>query len=262
MLDSTSCRRFLLGALILALAGCDDASTPTDAGVDTGDILPPGSDASRPETGAPDADTDGTSPPGGVFGFADIPDVVFVEKMAEDEELGIFVLDPGARAAPGDRWWITGARLQLSEDHGGGDYHPRAAVGISLETVGGSAPAGVSYDTADGVLTYDGATQQSAVADWTVMLSAKVGGATVASQPFRVRVLRPTIVFGAGATSANIWGAVVVDTDSGGDWHVAGKPPGTVTAALVGTSTDSAPNVVFIAPGTYDSAHSFYTGRG
>ncbi len=199
----------------------------------------------------------------GQVAFADIPEIVFVEQLPETEELGLFVLDPARRTRPGDDWWLTGQRLQHHEAVGGGDYRP--PQGLNLLTAAGRPPAGVTYDPETGQLHYDGSQQNRAVTNWTVYLCYTADGDTLASQAFRIRVLRPTIVFGEQATTANRWkGPSIVDTSNGGTWFSPGAPARSVNRALRGASTDAVPHVIFVTPGEYlakERGLDFYTPR-
>ncbi len=218
---------------------------------------PPGEDPPGEDPpGEDDSGDDSPPAPGGAFGkftFAEVPDIAFVELIGETEEMGLFFLEPEARVQPGDDWWLTGARLQLHDELGGGDY--QAPAGISLTSVAGDQPVGITYDVTTGELTYDGSAQPTPVVDWTVRLRYESEGGVVESDPFRIRVLRPTIVFGWDAASANLWGntADTIDPATGGGWFQSGSPPTSVTGTFVNASSDAAPNVVFITSGVYDS---------
>ena len=116
---------------------------------------------------------------GGPFRFAEIPEIVFVRGYRETEHLGIFHLDTRNRWTPGD----------LRNESG---WKPRVAT--RLEVIDGSVD-GVTYDSATGILSYDGSGDSTATA--RVRLEAPSESAS--SQEFRVRVLKPTVAWGVGA---------------------------------------------------------------
>ena len=116
---------------------------------------------------------------GGPFRFAEVPEIVFVRGYAESEHLGIFHLDTLNRWTPGDF------------DNSSG-WKPRVATELKL--ISGSLD-GVIYDAATGILRYDGSGKGTATA--RVKLAAP--SESVSSQEFNVRVLEPTIAWGAGA---------------------------------------------------------------
>jgi hypothetical protein len=124
-----------------------------------------------------------TRPPmpsaGGPFRFAEIPEIVFVRGYRESEQLGIFHLDTRNRWTPGD----------LDNSSG---WKP--AVETRMVVTDGAAD-GVRYDPGTGVLSYDGSGKGTATA--RVRLEAPSENAS--SQPFNVRVLEPTVVWGVGA---------------------------------------------------------------
>ena len=116
---------------------------------------------------------------GGPFRFAEIPEIVFVRGYRETEHLGIFHLDTRNRWTPGD----------LRNESG---WRPR--VETRLEVIGGNVD-GVSYDPATGILSYDGTGNGTATARVRLVASTE----SASSQEFRVRVLEPTVAWGAGA---------------------------------------------------------------
>jgi hypothetical protein len=118
---------------------------------------------------------------GGPFRFAEIPEVVFVRGRRENEHLGIFHLDTRNRWTPGDL-------------HNRSGWTPRVAT--QLEVLDGEVD-GVSYESATGILSYDGSGAGTATA--RVRLSAPSESAV--SLEFNVRVLQPTIAWGVDADS-------------------------------------------------------------
>jgi hypothetical protein len=170
--------------------------------------------------------------------FADIPEIVFLEGFAENEELGIYILDPLNRTRPGDHTHLVSlsSRLRRHDAEGGGNYAPRS--GVTLTGVSGTQPPGVSYNAATGQLSYTGAAQTDSRARWTVKLAY---GAKEAQ--FDVRVMRPQVVYGTDAAAVNTlkgWGATVATT------------PTEINAATTATTTE---NVIAILGGTYTDAN-------
>jgi hypothetical protein len=138
----------------------------------------------RPTPRQPPAEEPPVSPPempgaGGPFRFAEIPEVVFVRGYRQSEHLGIFHLDTRNRWTPGD----------LDNRSG---WTPRVAT--QLEVLNGEVD-GVSYESATGVLNYDGS--GAGIATARVRLTAPSQSAV--SQEFNVRVLQPTIAWGVEA---------------------------------------------------------------
>lgn len=134
--------------------------------------LPPFSIVVVPASGRPVGE-------GTPFGFSEVPEITFVQSFAEAEHLGIFHLDTANRWAPGDLENKTG-------------WTPK--VTTQLQILQGTL-AGVTYDTASGILSYDG----KGGPGWAlVQLSAPSKGAR--SNPFYVRVLVPDAIWGLDAT--------------------------------------------------------------
>jgi hypothetical protein len=176
------------------------------------------------------------TPSGDRFEFADIPEIVFLEGFAEDEEMGIFFLDPTNRTRPGDLSQLAGGRIQRHPVHGGGNYAPRS--GIALVSVSGSA-SGVTYEASTGRIRYSGATQSDSRARWSVKFTGPGGK----EASFDIRVMRPQVVYGTNASAVNTakgWGAVVAATTA------------EISSALVEAGTE---NVVAILGGTYTDAN-------
>lgn len=203
--------------------------------------------------------------------FASIPEIVFVESIPEVEELGLFVLQATSRVNPGDTWWLTGNRLQKHPRLGGGDWKAPSGLaltshyeGLPEEAPYGELPEGVTFNPNTGVLSYDGTPQETAVVDRIVQLTHGDG----VSNPFVIRILRPTVVFGSNADN-NIWknhsDVTAIDSTLGGLWENPDDPhdSDTVRFHIKGSATTDAPNVVYVMPGRY-SGHpedQDYVGR-
>jgi len=164
------------------------------------------------------------------FGFAQIPELVFIEGIAETEELGVYQLDPDNLWTPGD---LTNA-------------NGWTAV-VSCELKSGTANVGdawLAYNQATGRLTYSGAAITGAARDYTVHLDT----GTQQSATFRIRILRPTHAYGFGsapgdAVAANGWtGAAAIDATTAG-WNQAGVGPVRVGGQ---GPTDAAPRVIYM----------------
>jgi hypothetical protein len=166
---------------------------------------------------------------GGPFRFSEIPEIVFVRGYRETEHLGIFQLDTRNRWTPGD----------LDNSSG---WLPRIAT--ELEFVSGSLD-GVSYDPASGILRYDGSGNGTATA--RVRLAAP--SESVSSPEFNVRVLQPTIAWGAGA--AQRFPGIGYDS-SGISWK-------DMQRKMKAGAPYESPNVLIITPGAY--SEDFYLAR-
>jgi hypothetical protein len=158
---------------------------------------------------------------GGPFRFAEIPEIVFVRGYRETEHLGIFHLDTRNRWTPGD----------LRNESG---WKPRVAT--RLEVIDGSVD-GVTYDSATGILSYDGSGDSTATA--RVRLEAPSESAS--SQEFRVRVLKPTIAWGLGAAQR----FPGIGYDSGAMSWI------DMQRKMRGDAPYQSPNVLIVTPGTY-----------
>ena len=167
---------------------------------------------------------------GGPFRFAEIPEIVFVRGYRETEQLGIFHLDTRNRWTPGD----------LRNESG---WRPR--VETRLEVIGGNVD-GVSYDPATGILSYDGTGNGTATARVRLVASTE----SASSQEFRVRVLEPTVAWGAGA--AGRFPGIGRDS-AGTSWN-------TMQRGLKVDAPYDSPNVLIVTPGTY--SEDFYLQRG
>jgi hypothetical protein len=166
---------------------------------------------------------------GGPFRFAEIPEIVFVRGYRETEHLGIFHLDTRNRWTPGD----------LRNESG---WTPRVATRLAV--IEGNLD-GVNYDSATGILTYDGTGGGTATA--RVRLEAPSEGAN--SEAFNIRVLAPTVAWGAGAAAR--FPGIGRDAAST-SWNAMQRD--LRVAAPYGS-----PNVVIVTPGTY--SEDFYLQR-
>ncbi len=106
---------------------------------------------------------------GGPFRFAEIPEIVFVRGYRETEHLGIFHLDTRNRWTPGD----------LRNESG---WKPRVATRLAV--IEGNLD-GVTYDSATGILTYDGTGGGTA----TARVRLEAPSETANSEAFNIRVL-------------------------------------------------------------------------
>jgi hypothetical protein len=168
------------------------------------------------------------------FGFAPIPEHAFVAGLPETVQLGIWQLDPANPWPAGDQTRSTGWSSRF----------PTRLV----DAGSGKPVSGFEYDGKTGELRYAG----DGARDLTVRLERT--DAPIASNPFRIRVLTPTHVYGDGAGAANRehrWGAKVCE------------PPMKFAACRKGSkgsgASDGAPFVVHITPGSYEG--DFYLGK-
>ena len=202
------------------------------------DVTPGGNTANpSPSTPAPSISSPMVQPTptatpsaGSSFEFSEIPEIIFIRGYAESEHLGIFHLDTLNRWSPGDL-----------ENRSG--WKPRVAT--SLDVVDGSL-TGVTYDSATGVLSYDGRGTGTETA--TVTLSAPSQG--VVSQRFNVRVLAPTLAWGNGAASR--FPAIGHDAET--------TPWMELQKSLRTGASYQEPNVLLVTQGTYSG--DFYIGSG
>jgi hypothetical protein len=158
---------------------------------------------------------------GGSYRFAEIPEIVFVRGYRDSEHLGIFHVDTLNRWTPGDL------------DNAGG-WKPR--VTTQLEVVTGSL-TGVSYDATTGILGYDGSGTGTETAH--VRLAAAAESAT--SEEFNVRVLAPTIAWGADA--ARRFPGIGYDSGS--------VPWQDMRRHMHQDASYAEPNVLIVTPGRY-----------
>ena len=170
----------------------------------------------------------------GRFEFAPMPEHAFVAGLAETVQLGIWQLDPANPWPAGDQTRSTGWSSRF----------PTRLV----DAGSGKPVSGLEYDGKTGELRYAG----DGARDLTVRLERT--DAPIASNPFRIRVLTPTHVYGDGAGAANRehrWGAKVCE------------PPMKFAACRKGFkgsgATDAAPLVVHITPGSYEG--DFFLGK-
>ena len=119
--------------------------------------------------------------PAGKFGFAPVPEHVFVAGIAETVQLGIRQIDPLNRWPAGNQ---TGASGWTSR-------YPTRLVNAAT----GAALSGFTYNSATGALRYAGTFK----GDVTVRLERT--DTPIRSNDFRLRALAPTFVYGNNATS-------------------------------------------------------------
>jgi hypothetical protein len=182
----------------------------------------------------------GTRTPSGVvtglLQFAEVPEIVFVRGFTgQSEHLGPWMIDPANRWTPGDIENASG-------------WVPNRATTLTRED-GLPLPNGVSYNSSTGVLSYNGADGTSPSESFTVRLAAGVSR----SNAFRVRVLRPTAIWGTGALTDPF----ITSTFAG----VPARDPANLGTSgfnkmqqdlLTTTRADSDPNVLLILGGTYE----------
>ena len=166
--------------------------------------------------------------------FAPVPEIALVRGKRETVQLGIFQLDPLNRWTPGDLTRASGWRSRFS-------------TGL-IDVATGAPPAGYTYDSETGELGYDGA----ASGDVLVRIERLDGGGV--SNSFRVRALKPTVVYGDNAAAINTeqgWAANVCET------------PLSFTSCrsrFKGGASDIAPLVIFFTPGRY-TAQDWFIGQ-
>ena len=181
---------------------------------------------------APELTLEGES--GARFEFARIPELVLIRGIAQIAQLGFYQVDPNNRWPPGD---VEHASKWLSN-------RPTRLVDA---TTGQPVVSDiVTYGERSGELGYNGTWS----GDVTVRIK-EIGG-TAQSDPFRIRVLTPTVVWGANAAAVNSqkgWNARVC----------LGSFATCRSSNFVGGGSDVAPLVVFITPGTYGS-EDWYIG--
>jgi hypothetical protein len=158
--------------------------------------------------------------------LAPIPEIVFVAGFQQTRNMGPFILDVENPYPPGDIENAAG-------------WVPRAGF---RPTITGSLPAGVTYNSATAVLSYNGVAAAS-----TQTVQMVIG---TESRTFRVRVLQPTMLFGRNALTYPQHPAWTINP-------VRFEPPTTSFFTALGTAgngTDASPNVVIILGGTYSTA--------
>jgi hypothetical protein len=163
----------------------------------------------------------------GRFEFAKIPELVLVRGMPQVVQLGFYQLDPNNRWPAGDveraSGWLSKHPTQLVDEAG-------AAVVKNI----------VSYDERTSELSYAGL--------WSGDITVRIKkiGTNVQSEPFRIRVLTPTVVWGDNAAAVNTqkqWNARVCPVET--------TPFATCRQKFSGGISDVAPLVVFITSGSY-----------
>ena len=157
--------------------------------------------------------------------FAPVPEVALVRGRRETVQLGIFQLDPLNRWTPGDLTRASGWRSRFS---------------TRLVDVATGAPLdGYTYDGETGELGYNGETS----GDVRVRIERLDGGGV--SNSFRVRALKPTVVYGDNAAAINTeqgWAANVCETP---------LSFASCRSRFKGGASDIAPLVIFFTPGRY-----------
>ena len=167
--------------------------------------------------------------------FAPVPEVALVQGRQETVQLGIFQLDPLNRWTPGDLTRASGWRSRFS-------------TGL-VDVATGAPPAGYTYDSETGELGYDG----EASGDVLVRIERLDGGGV--SNSFRVRALKPTVVYGDNAAAINTeqgWAANVCETP---------LSFASCRSRFKGGASDMAPLVIFFTPGRYTTQDWFIGER-
>ena len=166
--------------------------------------------------------------------FAPVPEVALVQGRRETVQLGIFQLDPLNRWTPGDLTRASGWRSRFS-------------TGL-VDVATGAPPAGYTYDGETGELGYNG----EASGDVLVRIERLDGGGV--SNNFRVRALKPTVVYGDNAAAINTeqgWAANVCETP---------LSFASCRSRFKGGASDIAPLVIFFTPGRY-TTQDWYIGE-
>lgn len=176
------------------------------------------------------------------FKFAEIPEIVFIEGVPEVEQLGPFHLDINNRWTPGDITRASG-------------WKPKIAT--KRETQGSASGAGLDYVPETGELKYDGRRHPANV-DRLCKLTN--GDASIKSNTFRIRILRPKAIFGVGAEEETRWPYVPMsmrfDPTKGRPWFSTARV--NLIKTMVG-GTDALPDVVVCLGGSYTG--DFYCGE-
>lgn len=174
--------------------------------------------------------------------FAEIPEIVFIRGFPNQQEnLGPWILDPSNRWTPGDIWNSAG-------------WVPSRPISVV-----GTLPDGVSFGQETGILSYDGSNPTAPSSSSFVSLT----DGTSTSRQFRVRVLRPTAIWGTGATTDPdilTWfsGVPASDPADGGESGFNGWQQAHISA----TRPDTDPNVALILGGTYEATSDGLTTYG
>lgn len=172
--------------------------------------------------------------PGARFEFAEIPEHVFVRGRSELVQMGIWQIDPENRWAPGDQTRASGWTSN------------RITRLINVAT--GQPAVMFGYDGSTAQLAYAGAW----AGDVTVRIETLDGA--IASNPFRIRVLTPTVVYGDNAAAASTthgWNAVVCEYPE--------VSFASCRKQFKGGASDAAPLVLFVTSGNY-SGQDFFIG--
>jgi hypothetical protein len=166
--------------------------------------------------------------------FAQVPEIAMIEGVPETIQLGPWQLDPHNRWKPGDLTRTSGWKSRFQ---------------TRLLTAGSKPlPKGLQYSSDTAELRYSG----EAVGDVTVRLETADGSSS--TEPFRIRVLRPTVVYGDDAESVNKqqgWrAALVCETPI---------PFANCRRKFKGGQDDASPLVVFVTSGSYSG--DLYLGK-
>jgi hypothetical protein len=212
-------------------AGCDgDAEegplTPAGGAPPTGGAGGEGAGAAAGgNDGDGGVDADAAVGPSGPIRWAELPEIVFVRGFAEVDQLGPFLLDPGNPWPAGD--------LENTEGW-------TSVAALELRTIAGSL-TGTSFDSASGALSYDG----SGAGSETATMELAIAGSDVTSEPFNVRILSPTVVWGTGADVA--YPGIGFDPAAGlsSGWNAVQQ------ATMTDHATYEAPNVWLVLEGDY-----------
>jgi hypothetical protein len=164
------------------------------------------------------------------FGFAELPEFVFIRGFADTEQLGCFHKDHGNRWLPGDLHRLSGWTARNS---------------VSLVVDSGTQPANLTYNESTAELVY---TAGETVATANLTLTCHLTDGTVDSDSFRIRILSPTRIYG---TNASTYPAKAGWNTTPGRHSGTWLGTGNLGSSLSTTATDNAPNVVLCLGGTY-----------
>jgi hypothetical protein len=177
----------------------------------------------------------GSVVPGGRFEFAKIPELALIRGIPQVVQLGFYQIDPGNPWAAGDverkTGWLSNHPTQLVD----------ATTGTPVVT------NIVTYHEQTAELKYNGT--------WSgdVTVRIKKIGTSVQSEPFRIRVLTPM----------NVWGDQAAEINEQKGWNavVCLRTFSECRQVFRGGTTDVAPLVVFITPGTYGGQDWYISSR-
>ena len=170
------------------------------------------------------------------FEFTRIPELVLIRGIPQVVQLGFYQVDYKNPWPPGD----------VERASGWESKHPTRLVDAATgQPVVSNI---VNYAEGSGELSYNGT--------WSgdVMVRIRKVGSSIQSEPFRIRVLTPTVVWGDNAAAITLqkeWAARVCPSET--------MSFATCRQKFVGGSSDVAPLVVYITPGTY-GGQDWYIG--